>query len=52
MNAYYLQTEQMTVGYHGKPLIEKINLCLRRGAIMTGLANPPFSRASSGSCGL
>ncbi len=31
MNAYYLQTEQMTVGYHGKPLIEKINLCLRRG---------------------
>ena len=35
MNAYYLQTEQMTVGYHGKPLIEKINLCLRRGEIMT-----------------
>ena len=35
MNAYYLQTKQMTVGYHGKPLIEKINLCLRRGEIMT-----------------
>ena len=30
-----LQTEQMTVGYHGKPLVEGIDLCLHRGEIMT-----------------
>lgn len=35
MNEYYLHTEDMAVGYQGKPLIEHINLRLRRGEIMT-----------------
>lgn len=34
MQAFYLQTQNMTVGY-GKPLIEHIDLRLRRGEIMT-----------------
>lgn len=35
MQPHCLQTEQMTVGYHGKPLVEGIDLCLHRGEIMT-----------------
>lgn len=34
MQAFYLQTQNMTVGYD-KPLIEHIDLRLRRGEIMT-----------------
>ena len=34
MQAFYLQTRNMTVGYD-KPLIEHIDLRLRRGEIMT-----------------
>ena len=34
MQAFYLQTQDMTVGYD-KPLIEHIDLRLRRGEIMT-----------------
>lgn len=32
---YYLRTEAMSVGYHGRPLIQNIELRLRRGEIMT-----------------
>lgn len=35
MKEYYLRTEDMAVGYRGKPLIEHIDLRLRRGEIMT-----------------
>ena len=35
MNAYYLHTENMTVGYDGKPLIEHIEIGVRRGEILT-----------------
>lgn len=35
MNHSYLYTEDMTVGYGGKPLIEQINLHIRRGEILT-----------------
>ena len=35
MKDYYIYTEQMTVGYGGKPLIRNINLHLRRGEILT-----------------
>ena len=35
MNAYYLHTENMTVGYGGKPLIEHIEIGVRRGEILT-----------------
>jgi iron complex transport system ATP-binding protein len=32
---YYISTEQMTVGYDGRPLIENINIGVRRGEILT-----------------
>ena len=32
---YYIYTEQMTVGYDGKPLIENIGIGVRRGEILT-----------------
>ena len=35
MNEFYVQTEQMTVGYDGKPLIRDIEICLKRGEILT-----------------
>ena len=35
MKDYYIYTEQMTVGYGGKPLIRNVNLHLRRGEILT-----------------
>ena len=35
MKEYYLRTEDMAVGYRGKPLIEHIDLRLGRGEIMT-----------------
>jgi iron complex transport system ATP-binding protein len=31
----YLKTENLTVGYHGKPLIEEVSLCVQRGKIVT-----------------
>lgn len=33
--AYYIHTEQMSVGYDGKPLIENISIGVRRGEILT-----------------
>ena len=32
---YYISAEQMTVGYDGRPLIENINIGVRRGEILT-----------------
>ena len=32
---YYISTERMTVGYDGKPLIENINIQVKRGEILT-----------------
>ncbi len=32
---YYISAEKMTVGYDGKPLIENINIGVRRGEILT-----------------
>lgn len=31
----YLKTENLAVGYHGKPLIEEVSLCVQRGKIVT-----------------
>ena len=31
----YLKTEDLAVGYHGKPLIEEVSLCVQRGRIVT-----------------
>ena len=33
--AAYLETKDLTVGYHGKPLIEDIALHVQRGRIVT-----------------
>ena len=35
MNEYYIHTQNMTVGYDGKPLIEHIEIGVRRGEILT-----------------
>ena len=35
MDTYFLHTEQLTVGYDGKPLIEQIEIGVRRGEILT-----------------
>lgn len=35
MNTYYLHTQHMAVGYDGKPLIEHIEIGVRRGEILT-----------------
>jgi iron complex transport system ATP-binding protein len=32
---YYFYTEGLTVGYHGVPLIKEIEICLKRGEILT-----------------
>lgn len=34
-NGYYFQTEALTVGYNGVPLIKNIDICLGRGEILT-----------------
>ena len=31
----YLETKNLSVGYHGKPLIEDVPLCVQRGKIVT-----------------
>lgn len=35
MKDYYIYTDQMTVGYHGKPLIQNIGIHLKKGEILT-----------------
>ena len=34
-DTYYISTERMTVGYNGKPLIENVEIGVRRGEILT-----------------
>ncbi|WP_418882874.1 ATP-binding cassette domain-containing protein, partial [Waltera sp.] len=33
--SYYITTEKMSVGYDGKPLIEEVEIMLRKGEILT-----------------
>ena len=35
MSEYFIRTEQMTVGYDGKPLIKDIEIRMRQGEILT-----------------
>ena len=35
MEEYFIQTEQLTVGYDGKPLIRDIEIRLKKGEILT-----------------
>ena len=35
MEEFYFYTRGLTVGYHGVPLIKDIELCLKKGEIMT-----------------
>lgn len=35
MMNYYFNTEKMSVGYHGQPLIENIGITLEKGEILT-----------------
>ena len=46
-DGYYLYTKGLTVGYHGVPLIREIELCLKKGEILT-LIGP--NGASFGDC--
>ena len=32
---YYITTEKISVGYDGKPLIEEVEIALRKGEILT-----------------
>lgn len=34
-NEFYFYTEGLTVGYHGTPLIQNIDICLKKGEILT-----------------
>ena len=48
---YFFRTDQLTVGYDGKPLIREINIQLKKGEILTligpnGAGNPLFLKAS------
>ena len=35
MKSYFFYTDQLTVGYDGKPLIKEINIQLNKGDILT-----------------
>ena len=35
MKSYFFYTDQLTVGYDGKPLIREINIRLNKGEILT-----------------
>ena len=37
MKSYFFYTDQLTVGYDGKPLIKEINIQLNKGEILTCL---------------
>ena len=45
---YFFRTDQLTVGYDGKPLIREINIQLKKGEILTliGPNGPLFLKAS------
>ena len=44
--SYYITTEKMSVGYDGKPLIEEVEIMLRKGEILT-LLGPKAVQAKS-----
>lgn len=51
----YLETKNLSVGYHGKPLIEDVSLCVQRGKIVTligpnGSGKSTILKPSSVSC--
>ena len=35
MEEFYFYTKGLTVGYHGVPLIKDIEICLKKGEILT-----------------
>ena len=35
MKSYFFYTDQLTVGYDGRPLIKEINIQLNKGEILT-----------------
>ena len=35
MNEYYVELQEMTVGYNGKPLIEHISFGVKKGQVLT-----------------
>ena len=35
MESYYFQMDELSVGYNGKPLIEHINIGVKKGEIVT-----------------
>lgn len=48
---YFFRTDQLTVGYDGKPLIREINIQLKKeksslSSVLTVPGNPPFLKAS------
>ena len=44
MKSYFFYTDQLTVGYDGKPLIKEINIQLNKGEILTLIGpNTAFS---------
>ena len=51
MKSYFFYTDQLTVGYDGKPLIKEINIQLNKGEILgvvgeSGSGKVPLSRQS------
>ena len=46
MESYYFQMDELSVGYNGKPLIEHINIGVKKGEIVT-LIGPNGSGKSS-----
>ena len=51
MKSYFFYTDQLTVGYDGKPLIKEINIQLNKGEILT-LIGPNGLSIPSGWLGL
>ena len=52
---YYITTEKISVGYDGKPLIEEVEIALRKGEILTllgpnGAGKSTILKALQGSC--
>ena len=43
---YYITTEKISVGYDGKPLIEEVEIALRKGEILTLLGPNGADRKS------
>ena len=48
--SYYITTEKMSVGYDGKPLIEEVEIMLRKGEILTLLGPNGAGKSTFGRC--